>query len=377
MIERLRINRFRNYDTQEVEFGAGVNCLVGVNGQGKTNLLEAVYFLSLLRSFRTNDLNLLRQWNASAFLLRGTVREGDGCTTELFVSYGEERRLKVNETPVYRASDFINHLLCVTFIPEDLSLIQGSPALRRRFLNIAISQTDPAYFRHLQAYQDALQSRNLMLRQPGKYSRQTIAAYDAMLAREGAELEVARIVFVQSLREYLSQLSGRLLGDGQELSINYLSRLGQFMQDETQDVQALETKFRENLDRTLEYDMKRGSTSIGPHRSDFTCSLNKIRMDNFSSQGECRIASLALRLACLNRLQQMAGGERITILVDDVIGELDANRRASFFQTLQNAGQILFACTELPQFPYPVDRILTVSGGRVNGSLSYLAPRTR
>ena len=207
MIERLRINRFRNYDVQEVEFAPGVNCLVGVNGQGKTNLLEAVYFLSLLRSFRTNDLNLLRQWNASAFLLRGTVREGDGCTTELFVSYGEERRLKVNETPVYRASDFINHLLCVTFIPEDLSLIQGSPALRRRFLNIAISQTDPAYFRHLQAYQDALQSRNLMLRQPGKYSRQTIAAYDAMLAREGAELEAARIAFVQSLREYLSQLS--------------------------------------------------------------------------------------------------------------------------------------------------------------------------
>ena len=366
MIERLRMHHFRNYDAQDVDFAPGLNCLLGPNGQGKTNLLEAVYFLSLLRSFRTSDLNHLRQWNANVFLLRGVVREGNDCVTDLQISYGEERRLKVNETLVYRASDFINHLLCVSFIPEDLSLVQGSPAERRRFLNIAISQTDPAYFRHLQAYQDALQSRNLMLRQPEKYSHQTVAAYDAMLAREGAELESARIGFAQSLRQFLEELSPQLLGAGQELSLNYLSRLGPLMQEEDQDTQALETKFRENLARTLENDLKRGSTSIGPHRSDFTCSLNKVRMNNFSSQGECRIASLALRMACLKRLQKMAGNERVTILVDDVIGELDATRRASFFQVLQNAGQLLFACTELPHFPYPVDKVFSVSGGRIS-----------
>jgi len=367
MIETLQLRRFRNYDAREVVFSPGFNCLTGPNGQGKTNLLEAVYFLSLLRSFRTGDLNNLRQWNADAFFLRGTLLEGDGLRTTLSVSYGTERRLKVDETPVYRASDFINHLLCVTFIPEDLSLIQGSPAQRRRFLNIAVSQTDPPYLKHLQAFQEALQSRNLMLRQPGKYTRSAISAFDAMLAREGAALEIARREFAASLNGYLEEIAPSLLGEGHTLSITYLSRLGALMQEERLSPAELERKFREGLERLLEHDMRQGSTSIGPQRSDFTCCMDQVRMDNFSSQGECRIASLALRLATLNRLRRMNGEEKLTILVDDVIGELDRERRASFFQTLQNAGQILFACTEIPNFPLPIDKTFSVMGGSIQG----------
>lgn len=368
MISRIRLINFRNYDDCTVEFCHGLNCLVGFNGHGKTNVLEAVYYLSLLRSFRTSNINELRQCGSNYFTLSGDVTSDSGIGTSLAVSYGNERRLMVNGVNIYRTSDFINNLVCVTFIPEDLSLVQGAPAVRRRFLDIAISQISPDYLRHLQAFTMALKSRNALLKEVGKYNRNTVTAYDTVLAQEGAFIEKSRICFSRQLNERLVAMSRDIIGDERELSIKYMMRLNGFMlQDVNESIlENLEKAILENLEKNYDRDVERGSTSIGPHHSDFTCLLGKMNMSSYASQGECRIASLSLKLGCLDIVREKLGPDGVTLLVDDVIGELDKQRRASFFSEISKIGQAIFACTEMPSGLPMADRIFIVKSGTIS-----------
>jgi len=367
MISRIRLLNFRNYDDCSIEFSHGLNCLVGYNGQGKTNVLEGIYYLSLLRSFRTSNINELRHWNSNFFTVQGSVSSNIGMDTELEVSQGVERRLMVNGNKVYRASDFINRFVCVTFIPEDLSMVQGAPSVRRRFLDIAISQISPDYLRHLQAFTMALKSRNALLKEVDKYSRNTVTAYDAVLAKEGAFIEVERLKFSEMLNSRLVELSVELVGDDRKLSIKYMMRLNGFMlQSVEQGIDEIEKSILENLDKSYERDVERGNTSIGPHHSDFTCLLGGVNMGSFASQGECRMCSLALKLGCLSIVKETLGENGVTLLVDDVIGELDRSRRTSFFCSVSGVGQTIFACTEIPSGLPIADRVFKVNRGAVN-----------
>ncbi|MBR0459621.1 MAG: DNA replication and repair protein RecF [Victivallales bacterium] len=364
MLTEISIKNFRNIDQETVSFAPGLNCIVGPNGQGKTNLLEAVSYLSLLRSFRTTEINDLRQWKRSFFLLKGHVDDDSTLGIDLAVNYGDQRKLQVNSTPVYRASDFINQFLCVSFIPEDLRLVQGSPSMRRRLLDITASQVSPLYLKHLQAYQEALHSRNVMLKDQSKYPRAMITAYDHALASEGAQIEVERHRFVQKLNDILAELSPDLLHDDRILSVKYLSRLSGFlMQEHDRSLPEIQQEFYDGLQECYERDCKRGTTTIGPHHSDFSCLLGNLSMQRFSSQGECRLASLALRLATLRLICRTKGDAMVTMLIDDVIGELDASRRAAFFQLTTGIGQCLLACTELPPALPAFDQLLHAQGG--------------
>ena len=367
MISRIRLLNFRNYDDCTVEFSHGLNCLVGRNGQGKTNVLEGIYYLSLLRSFRTSNINELRQWDRNFFMLHGSVSSEIDLNTELEVTYGAERRLMLNGSKVYRASDFINKLVCVTFIPEDLSMVLGTPSVRRRFLDIAISQISPEYLRHLQAFTVALKSRNTLLKEVDKYSRNTVTAYDTVLAKEGAFIEIERLKFSKTLNSRLEAFSDELVGDDRRLSINYMMRLNGFRLQsfDDQGVGEIEKSILENLEKNYEKDVDRGNTSIGPHHSDFTCLLGGVNMSSFASQGECRLCSLALKLGCLSIVKETLGSNGVTLLIDDVIGELDSRRRTSFFNAVNGIGQTIFACTELP-FGLPrADRVFRVNLGTV------------
>lgn len=350
MISRIHLIHYRNYDDCVIDFDSGMNVFAGRNGQGKTNILEAVYYLSLLRSFRTSNVNELRQWKSNFFTVAGMVPTQVGPPDELVVSYGAERRLTINGVPVYRASDFVFKFICVTFIPEDLELVQGLPLQRRRFLDIAISQTSQEYLHNLQGYATALKSRNALLKQPNKYDKLTVTAYDSLLARNGAAIEVARIAFVQKLNQRLMELSEKLLEDSRVLRLKYMFRLGNnLLQEHQLEQHELEIAIREGLDKNYERDLQNGSTSIGPHRSDFSCILGDANMGSFASQGECRLGSLSIKLACLDAVREARGSNDITLLVDDVTGELDANRKNRFFSVIREVGQVLFACTEVPQ----------------------------
>ena len=164
MLKEISIANFRNFDSLRVHLDDHVNVLVGHNGQGKTNFLEAIYYLALLRSFRSSQIADLRQWKRDYFRLDCICQRHDQPETRLTVYYGDDRRLLINGNNVYRTSEFVNNFICVTFIPQDKELVRGPETLRRRFLDIAISQMSPAYLKNLQAYMEALKSRNAMLK---------------------------------------------------------------------------------------------------------------------------------------------------------------------------------------------------------------------
>ncbi|MBP5641093.1 MAG: DNA replication and repair protein RecF [Victivallales bacterium] len=365
MLRSIDLFHYRNIDDLHIELLRGVNAFIGSNGQGKTNILEGIYYLSLLRSFRTSQINDLKQWKSPLFRLHGLCSKNGLPDTELEVVYGTERKLSVNGNAVYRTSEFINHFICITFIPQDMELIRGGDALRRRFMDIAISQSSDAYLKTLQAYHEALKSRNLLLKDRDRYDRRVITAYDAVLVQTGVQLELARRAFTDKLNAVLSEKSNALIEDGRMLSVKYLSGIGTLLQTTDDDQPALEQRFMENLDKNYERDCREGFTHCGPHRAELSCLLNGTSLLHFGSEGECRMASLAIKLACVDIIKHNSSNTDVTLLVDDVIGELDNTRQSNFFSQLMDAGQIVLAGTFLPEPLASIANVMHIQGGKI------------
>lgn len=364
MLAHLRLFNFRNYDRCDIDFSPGINFLLGENGQGKTNVLEAVYYLALLRSFRTSQVNNLRQWQKDVFHLSAECRKNTGEKIHLSVSYGSERRLAVNGVAIQRASDFINHFICATFIPEDLEIIKGPAFLRRRFLDIAISQLSPAYLRALQNYSEALKNRNIMLKQPGKYPLSTLTAYDYIIVKQGVAIEQSRRNLTEKLNQALLQQSELFFQKKKILSLKFLTGIGTLLKDAGDGSEELSALYHDTLQKTLDRDCREGNTRYGPHRSELHCLVDNNSLAFFGSEGECRVAALALRFACLDVLQQELGREDVTLIVDDVLGELDQERRAAFFQQLNLAGQVIIAGTAVPAEIKSESKVFSVAAGQ-------------
>ena len=352
ILSRLQLRRFRNYSSLRLSLCPGINLFVGGNGQGKTNILEAICYLALLRSFRSRKITPLRQWDSRLFYLAATlvpVAGGGGSRQELAISYGERRCLSIDGKRQDKASEFINQFLCVPMVPEDIDLVKGVAAGRRRFLDIALSQHDPVYLPHLQRYTAAVRNRNMMLRQAGKYPNSALTAYDHLVVRYGTQIDLRRWQFVQGLNAALAVIAPQLLGAaGQSLSARFLSSLCSGEGSEITE-EVVSRKFRESLEKNLARDREEGRTSTGPHRDDLLFCKNHRPLLAYGSEGECRIACLALRLAAMELLRDGAGSKReVVLLVDDVFGELDSRRRQAFCELLGRADQVFVADTDVP-----------------------------
>ena len=352
MLRKLVINHFRNYEQQTLEFDDGVNALIGANGQGKTNILEAIYYLSLLRSFRTTQIATLLNSGQGSFSLYGEAIDGTGGLTRLGVSHGAERRLMVNGQNVHRSSEFISRLICAPFLPEDIAIIKGTPGNRRHFIDIALCQMSPIYLKSLMAFNEALKSRNTMLKVPGRYPKAVITAYDQVMTQHAAIIEIQRQKFAERLNEEVVKQSKLFFPDGRTLSINFISGIGRLMEKVSEDEKGVQDKYLNALDECFERDCRDGATKYGPQRSDLACMLNGRQLALYGSEGECRTAAIALRFALLAALKEHHGATTITVLVDDVLGELDATRRKAFLEQVISSGQVIFAGTAIPQeFP--------------------------
>lgn len=364
MLQSLKLVNFRNYERAEFEFGPGLTVLTGANGQGKTNVLEAVYYLSLLRSFRTRRLEFLKRWQSPGFFIGAECCSAAG-RVSLSVAVGDERRMLVNGQPIRSTSEFISRLVCGTFIPEDMELVKGDPSIRRRFLDIALCQLSHDYLVTLQKYQLALEHRNAMLKNMEKYNRQTLTAYDHMLVQTGSRLELARKDLIRSLERELQPLSRRFFSDKGEIALKYLSGIQPLLREDPEEQEeAVQNAFHAALQKSFERDCREGNTRYGPHRSDVSCLLAGVALQGYGSVGECRMAALAIRFACLQVLRQRLGDDEVTLIVDDVTGELDGERRTGFFSLLQESGQVLFACTAVPPELQPVERVYAIQAGR-------------
>ncbi|MBN2451448.1 MAG: DNA replication and repair protein RecF [Lentisphaeria bacterium] len=349
-LSRLELRNFRNVIQEDISFFPGINLFLGANGQGKTNLLEAVCYLAFLRSFRTHGWRELRRRGSDTMQLHGRFTHPDPAFRfELGVSQAERRSLVVNATPVDRASEFIHRFLCVPLVPEDRSIIKGAAAERRRFLDIAASQVHSAHVLHLQRYREALRQRNALLRQWTDAAARVCAAYDAVLVRSGAQVEWCRRSYVGELAAALAETSVRIGGPSSApCSIEYCCP-GVPREQPRQEVDALETILERALARSADRDRREGHTCVGPHRAELVVSMGGCLLSSYGSEGECRRAALALRLSCLKVLQdRRTTGRETVVLVDDVVGELDRTRRGLFFEAVLGADQVLVAATDTP-----------------------------
>lgn len=330
-LENLKLVNYRNYELINASFSKNFNLLWGMNAQGKTNLLEAIYYLSVGSAYRpARDAQLIR-WGQDFFRIEAKFRSNYG-EAGIEISYkntgsaagSPAKEVKINGIKISKMSELLGTFTSVLFAPEDLFIIKGSPAERRRLLDNDIAQVSPSYYRLLHKYTRILQQRNVLLRKIFKKQAfaEELAVWNEQFIAAGAEIITRRLQVLEKLIP-LTRLMQRKLTDGAEnLEIKYLfNRTGEIKNPA--DIPAMLTHECESLERE---EIVRGMTLFGPHRDDYFFILNGVQLKHYGSQGQHRTAVLAVKLAELEFFKAQTG-EYPVLLLDDVLSELDANRR--------------------------------------------------
>ncbi|MFO7171741.1 MAG: DNA replication/repair protein RecF [Bacillota bacterium] len=368
----LRLQHFRNYQELDLTFSPGLNIVYGENAQGKTNLLEAIYFLATGKSHRTSrDQELIQQGHAELRVEARVVRKTGELT--LALQYGLESRksLRINGIPEKRIASLVGKLAVVFFSPDDLQLIKGAPAGRRRFLDIELSQVSPTYLHHLQVYLRALQQRNALLRQAAERSLtpELLETWDEQIVHAGAEILLRRQAAVRRLGALAADYHRRLSDGREELTFRYVSTVGELPAALSQEaLAAVRDQFRARLGRLRREEMARGTTLVGPHRDDLLFHINGQEARLYASQGQQRTAVLALKLAEIQFMREIIG-EAPVLLLDDVMSELDPGRRNYLLQAVETGVQTFISCTDAADLMirrWPAEyRLFRVQSGQV------------
>ncbi len=336
LIEELKLKNFRNYSELTLHPHPGVNLYFGRNGSGKTNLLEAIHYCSLGRSHRiSNDANAVK--NGEAFALSSVSIRNSLGQREIAVRFHpdetQKKSILLDGKKIAKFSDMMGCLRCVIFSPEDLGLIKEGPSLRRRYLDMMISQINRGYFIALQQYRTCMDQRNTLIRnlRANSYADTSmLSAFEETMAAPAAVIIRERRRIVSLLSECARETYQRVSDTDEIFRLAYHSSV----KEETEIEEVLCRLFRENR----EDDIRMGFTSVGPHRDDLILTLNKNQMKQFASQGQIRTAALSMKLSQMQILRDQSGEEPV-LLLDDVMSELDRKRRAcligeiSSFQT--------------------------------------------
>jgi len=356
-VSHLSLSDFRSWPALELELGAGSTALIGANGQGKTNLVEALGYVATLGSHRVAvDAPLVRAGAERAVVRARVERDGRSTLVELELNPGKANRARVNRAPVPRAREVLGILRTVLFAPEDLSLVRGDPAERRRMLDDLLVAAAPRYAGVRADYDRVLKQRNALLktarsvrgqqglaRRSGGGDMRTLDVWDAHLARSGAELLSARLGLVEALRPRV-QTAYRAVavggeGVGGETTLDYRSSLGEALPEGNRDRELLTAALLSELARVRPQEIERGVSLVGPHRDDLLLGLTGLPVKGYASHGESWSYALALRLASYELLRA-DGGEPVLVL-DDVFAELDTGRRDRLAELVAGAEQVL------------------------------------
>lgn len=346
LIERMKLNDFRNYESLLLRPDGGLNVIVGENAQGKTNAVEAIFLCAFGRSHRTaKDAELIRTGYAGGYVGLDIKSKSGGRTIEIKLKSGERKQIFIDRLMAKRTGELMGALNAVMFSPEDLELVKGAPAERRRFMDMELSQLRPAYFYTLQRYNAALKQRNALLKPDTKQDpneiRRQLYIWDEQLSKSGAEIMRMRAEFVERLGLIASRLHRQISGEREALYVKYApdvdtNRLG------GGDAQAAlsEALYNGALD-----DIRRGYTGSGPHRDELELSLNGANVRIYGSQGQQRTAALSLKLSEIELIKGETG-ESPVLLLDDVLSELDEPRQRALLEAMTGC-QTFLTCTTL------------------------------
>lgn len=367
-LTHLSLTHFRNYARLEVDLQARLHVLRGDNAQGKTNLLESIYFLATTRSpLSTYDRELIG-WSAEAEPIPHAhaeatfVRRGDEHRVEIVLvneppgQPGEpptfRRRIRVDGVP-RRAIDAVGQLNVSLFLPEDINLVAGPPAGRRRYLDVTLCQVDPLYCRTLSRYNRVVTQRNALLRQAreGHTNRLEMESWDAELARLGAYVLDRRRRAVEELEWAAAEAHAALTGGRERLALDYRSTVAESAEGDSaaelpEGREAVSQQFALALRRVRGEEAARGVTVVGPHRDDLRFPINGHDATTYGSRGQQRTVALSLKLAEV-AFMEAATGETPVLLLDDVMSELDRKRSHRVLEMASRAQQVFLTTTEL------------------------------
>ncbi len=369
-VSRLSLRDFRSYEELELTLDSGATAFLGSNGRGKTNIVEAVDYLSRLASHRVaSDAPLVRQGAERAVVQAVVVKDGREALLEVQINPGRSNQAKVNRSPLPRPRELVGLLRTVLFSPEDLALVKGDPAERRRFLDDLLMLRNPRLAGVRADYERVLKQRNALLKNAlaerrsrrgsgAEYFESTLAVWDDQLVTHGADLMAARATLVDELGPLLAEAYAAVArrpgndGDRIEAALRYVPSVPV---DAAVDRPGIESVFRDALAQRRDEEVQRGLTLVGPHRDEVALAIGTLPVKGYASHGESWSYALALRLASYELLR--ADGDDPVLILDDVFAELDTDRRDRLAELVAGAEQVLVTAAVAADVPAVLDGV--------------------
>lgn len=344
-LKEIHLKNFRNYKEIIMKFEKGINILIGDNAHGKTNLLESIYFLIITKSFRNVKDEFIIKNNEVQSEIRGVIKQKQkDISDELKIVISDKGKLiTLNKKEISKISDYISKFNVVAFSAYDLNLVNGSPSLRRRFLNIELSQLSKQYIEIYKKYNRLLKTRNEYLKMitPYAYDKEYLDILDYKLIEKAILIMKQRYFFIKEVNEKIAVIYIKIFGKD-EIKIKYKSTISVDSYTENVIQKGLKSKFKQNRER----DIILKQTTIGPHRDDFSFHINNNEVKEYASQGQQRVIILCLKLALVELIKQQKG-EWPLLLLDDIFSELDINTRNKVIGYIKIIEQTIITTTDI------------------------------
>lgn len=339
IIEKIKLKNYRNYDSLEINLNEKLNVIIGKNAQGKTNLLESIYVLSLTKSYLgVNDKSLIKLGNNYAILEADAILNSGPKKFKLLIK-DNGKQVIINGKEIKKLSDYVSNLKVIIFSPENIRMIKEGPSIRRKFLNMEISQISMKYVKLLMDYNNIVRQKNEYLKLDNK-NKDYLNILNDEVAKLSVEIYLLRRKFLDNINMFIDKIYYEIMGM-QGLKIKYISNIDYF-EDKTEMVD----KFREKIDKYLEKEMLYKISLIGPHRDDFIFVLNDKNIALYGSQGQLRSVILALKLSEIELFKQ-SGDDDPILLLDDIFSELDLDKKNNLIKYINNNIQTIITTTDI------------------------------
>lgn len=357
-IKKVLLLNYRNYKELNIELGMNVNVFIGNNAQGKTNVLEAIYYCGFARSHRNSKDKELISWNEeNAYISLSVGKERLDKRIDINILKDGKKAIKVNSIKITKIGELIGVFNVVMFSPEDLKIVKESPGIRRKFIDMELCQLSNKYYYNLVQYNKVLNERNLTLRNK-KIDEFILDIYDEQLSGFAEQIIKSRMDYIKKLNDHGKDIHKEITSGNEEIEFKYISTI--------KDLDNIKKSMKDGLYKNRSKDMERRNTGIGPHRDDFEIMINNIDAKSYGSQGQQRTSVLTIKFASLNIIREITG-EYPVLLLDDVLSELDFIRKSYILNSIQGI-QTVITCTgieDISKYLKDDAKVFTVKNGNV------------
>lgn len=352
-IEKIKINNFRNYKSQEINFNKNINIFYGENAQGKTNIIESIFFGSMGKSFRAKkDLEVIKlNENEAIVEIFFEKKDRDG---KIKIEISNKKNVFLNGVKLKKLSQLLGNINIVIFTPDDINILKGGPQNRRKFLDIMISQLKPNYMYNLNLYKKTIEQRNKYLRQIREENKteKLLDIWDEKLVEYADQIYKYRKYYIEKIKEKIKKIHSDITEEKEEIEINYLTCCKN------------KEEYLNLLKEKRKIDIIKGYTTKGIHGDDFNIFINNKQLDIYGSQGQYRTAILSLKMSELEIIEDEIG-EMPILLLDDFMSELDEKRRNHLLEKIRDI-QVIITCTDKIKLENQKILIYNVNNGKVS-----------